>query len=221
MKKETIITAVTAIVFLGVGFLAGYIYNAQRKSSVEPNMAPAGSPQPQDETPASAGTSASSSGGTSAGLPEGHPPIDMLDRTKVLEDEAAQNPKNPTPRLELANLLYDQKQYDKAIEWYRQALELDPKNINARTDLGTAYFYTGRPQDALKQYRKSLELDPRHESTLYNMIVVNLHGTHDLARAQEAWDKLHKLNPNYPGLDNLKQRLEAARPVGASAGAPQ
>ncbi len=221
MKKETIITAVTAIVFLGVGFLAGYIYEAQRKSNVQPNLAAAGNPQPQNETPGSAGTSASSSGGTSAGLPEGHPPIDMPGRTKALEDEAAQNPKDPAPRLELANFLYDQKQYDKAIEWYRQALELDPKNINARTDLGTAYLYAGHPRDALKQYRKSLELDPRHEPTLYNVILVNLYGTHDLARAQEAWRELHKVNPNHPGLDTLKQRLDVARPAGASARAPQ
>jgi tetratricopeptide (TPR) repeat protein len=221
VKKETIITAVTAIVFLGVGFLAGYIYEAQRKPNAQPSLAAAGNPQPQNETPGSAGTSAPSSGATTAGLPEGHPPIDMTGQTKVLEDEAAQNPKDPAPRLELANSLYDQKQYDKAIEWYRQALELDPKNINARTDLGTAYFYTGRPQDALKQYRKSLELDPRHEPTLYNVILVNLYGTHDLARAQEAWHELHKLNPNHPGLDNLKQRLEAARPADARARAPQ
>jgi hypothetical protein len=29
--------------------------------------------------------------------------------------------------------------------------------------------------------------------------------------AQEAWDRLHKLNPSYPGLDSLKSRLDAAR----------
>jgi len=41
--------------------------------------------------------------------------------------------------------------------------------------------------------------------------VVNLEGIHDLARAQQAWDRLHALSPNYPGLDRLKQSIDAAR----------
>ena len=131
---------------------------------------------------------------------------------------AAQNPKDAEVRLKLANFLYDQKQYDKAIEWYQRALELDPKNVNARTDLGTAYFYTRRPQDALREYNKALAIDPQHEQTLLNSIVVNLEGTHDLAAAQKAWDRLNKQNPNHPALPGLKEKIDAARASGAPAG---
>jgi tetratricopeptide (TPR) repeat protein len=116
--------------------------------------------------------------------------------------------------LRLANLFYDRKQYDKAIEWYRRALELDSRNVNARTDLGTAYSYVGRPRDALREYRKSLETDPGHAPTLYNLILVSLNGTHDLGTARDALERLEKLNPNYPGLDSLKQRLDAAHASG-------
>lgn len=99
----------------------------------------------------------------------------------------------------------------------RESLALDPKNVNAHTDLGTAYFYTGRSQDALQEYRKSLEINPQHQPTLLNMIVVNLEGTHDLKAAQAAWDRLHRLNPSNPALENLKQKLDAARaPSGAA-----
>ncbi len=213
MKKETIITA---IVFFGVGFLAGYIYDAQKKSSAQQIVALAPAPRTENEMPAGgAGTPNETAGGTVSGLPEGHPPIDSAATVKMLEDQAAQNPKDPAQRLALANFLYDQKQYDKAIEWYQRALELDPGNVNARTDLGTAYFYTGRPQDALREYRKSLASDPKHEPTLFNIIMVNLEGTHDFDAAQEAWGRLRKLNPNYPQLESLKRRLDAAR---ASAG---
>jgi tetratricopeptide (TPR) repeat protein len=129
---------------------------------------------------------------------------------------AAQNPKDPNIPLKLANYLYDQKQYDQAIEWYERALELDPKNVNAHTDLGTAYFYTGRPKEALREYRKSLDLNPRHEPTMLNVVVVNLEGTHDLAAAQAAWERLHEVNPNNPALADLKQKLEAARASGGT-----
>ena len=46
---------------------------------------------------------------------------------------------------------------------------------------------------------------------LFNRIIANLEGTHDLAAAQAAWDRLHRLNPNYPGLEQLKQGLENAQ----------
>ncbi len=206
MKKETIITGVTAVVFFGIGFLAGYIYDAQKKAGQQ-DLASAGESHAQEETSTGDATAEAPRRGTA--LPQGHPPIETPALVKTLEDEAAQNPKSAEPRLRLANFFYDQKEYDKAIEWYRLGLDLDSGNVNARTDLGTAYFYVGRPQDAIKEYRKSLQVDPRHEPTLYNLIVVNLDGTRDLAAAQEAWDRLHKMNPNYPGLENLKQRLEA------------
>jgi len=208
MKKETVLTAV---VFLVVGFLAGYITDAQLNWSARQKAAVAGSP-PQMP---GAGTPGAPAGGTMPpGLPEGHPPIDTAAIVKQLEDLAAQNPKDAEVRLKLANFLYDQKQYAQAIEWYQKALELDPKNVNARTDLGTAYFYTDRPQDALREYHKSLALDPRHEPTLLNVVVVNLEGTHDLGAAQAAWDQLHKVNPNHPALQSLKQKLDAARAAG-------
>lgn len=208
MKKEI---AVTAIVFFGVGFLAGYIYDAQKKFDVQQNSALAGGSHPPDEPSAGGATTpAPPPVGTPSGLPEGHPPIDGAAFIKALEDEARKNPGDPEPCLKLANFLYDHKRYDKAAEWYQRALELDPENVSARTDLGTAYFYSGRPEEALREYHKSLETDPRHEPTLYNVIVVNLDGTHNLAAAQEAWERLHNLNPNYPGLDNLTERLRAA-----------
>ena len=214
MKKETIITAV---IFLAVGFLAGYITDAQinwtaRQKAAQRAVAPS-------EMPPAGGTASALAGGAMSPqeLPEGHPPIDSSAIIKKVEDMAAQNPKDADIPLNLANYLYDQKLYSKAVEWYQRALELDPNNVNARTDLGTAFFYTGRPQDALREYNKSLELDPKHEQTILNTIVVNLEGTHDLVAAQKAWERLHKLNPNLPALAGLKEQIEAAR---ASGGAP-
>jgi cytochrome c-type biogenesis protein CcmH/NrfG len=208
MKRETIITAV---VFLAVGFLAGYITDAQMNWSARQKAAQTASVP--SEMPAAGGAASTPAGGAMPpqGLPEGHPPIDNAAMIKQLEDMAAQNPKDADVRLKLANFLYDQKQYSKAVEWYQRALELDSKNVNARTDLGTAYFYMGRPQDALQEYDKSLKIDPKHEPTMLNAIVVNLEGAHDVAAAQKAWDRLYKLNPNHPALAGLKEQIGAAR----------
>ena len=212
MKKETI---VTAVVFLGVGFLAGYVYNAQKSSNAFESQTrrPEVSQQLQDEPsagPATADAMGGSSGSAPGALPPGHPPIDAAATIKMLEEQAAAAPSDPQPRLAVADYLYDQKQFEQAIPWYQKALELDPKNVNAHTDLGTSFFNLGRPREAVREYRKSLEADPNHQPTLYNMVLVNLEGTHDLGEARAAMEKLSRLNPNYPGLEKLKQGLEAA-----------
>jgi tetratricopeptide (TPR) repeat protein len=215
MKKETIITAV---IFLAVGFLAGYITDAQMNWNGRQKAAQVAAPSPEMPPPASASSASPGGAMPQQGLPEGHPPIDTAAVVKQLETLAAQNPKDVSTRLKLADFLYDQKQYSNAIEWYQRVLELDPKDVNARTDLGTAYFYTGRPKDALREYDKVLADDPKHEATILNTIVVNLEGLHDLAAAQKAWDRLNKLNPTHPALAGLKQKIDDARAAGGAAG---
>ena len=204
MKKETIITAV---VFLVVGFFIGYITEAEFNWNAPEKITPAAAPALAEAAPASGQAGAASNGQ----LPPGHPPLEVAGKIKELQDQAAQNPNDPQPLLELANVFYDQQQFERAAQYYEKGLALDPRNVNARTDLGTAYFNLGRPQDALKEYEATLKVNPAHEPTLFNMIIVNLQGTHDLAAARAAWEKLHRQNPNYPGLDKVKERLEAAR----------
>ncbi len=200
MKTETI---VTAIIFFGVGFLAGYIYKTERAPVVAASVVAA--------TPATS----SAAGGTAnsaESLPPGHPPLDEATVIDNLQQQATANPTDPVIPLKLANYCYDKQLYELAIKWYRKSLALDPKNVNARTDLGTALFYTGRPTDAIQEYQKALEVDPNHQPTLFNLIVVYAEGTHDVREAQHYWEVLHRRNPNYPGLQRLKQELGTEAP---------
>ncbi len=220
VKKETVITA---IVFFSVGFLAGYIYQAQRSSASAaiPSVAPPASPA--DSGAAGATAAAGSAPGSNAPLPAGHPPLDDATRIRFYTEEASQNANDPAPRLKLADFLYDKKRYSEAIPWYRQSLALDPRNADAQTDLGTCYFSLGHPHQAIAQFNKALQIDPNHAPTIFNMIVVNLEGTHDLAAARKAYQRLAQLDPNYPGLSQIKQSLDAAaagKRSGPSAATP-
>lgn len=204
MKRETLITA---LVFLVVGFFIGYITEAEFNWNA-PEKAGSTSFAPSAGAVAGSGVAdASGAGSDGQKLPPGHPSLDMATKIKAFEELAAQRPKDPQPLLDLANLYYDQQQFDHAADWYEKALALDPTNVNARTDLGTAYFNLGRAKDALREYEKSLKTDPTHEPTMFNIIIVNLEGTHDMAAARAAWDRLHKRNPNYPGLEALQARV--------------
>jgi cytochrome c-type biogenesis protein CcmH/NrfG len=218
MKKETLLTAV---VFLIVGFLAGYIteaqlsWNAAQKAPMATTGgAPSGMP--------SGAAAEAGQGGTMPGLPEGHPPIDSAAIVKQLQEAVEKNPQDPEIPLRLANFLYDQRQFQQAIEWYQKSLALNPNNVDARTDLGTAYYYLGQPAQALKEYNQSLAMNPNHKPTLANLVVVNLEGTHDLRAARQAWDRLRSLDPSNPVLEGLKQKLDTAQASAAVApAAPQ
>jgi cytochrome c-type biogenesis protein CcmH/NrfG len=212
LKKETVVTAATAVIFLVVGFLAGYIYDQHQKTSapaaaVAPGDAPSGG---MAQAPSGAPAQGAAAG-SMQGLPPGHPPINIDSTIQALEDQAAQSPQDPNAALRLANFFFDHQRFQDAVPWYEKALKLDPKNSDARTDLGTVYFNLGQPQKALEEYKKSLEADPRHEPTIYNMIIVYMEGMHDAAAARAAWEKLHAMDPNYKGLDSLKQKLDAAQ----------
>lgn len=221
MKIETI---VTAIIFFSVGFLAGFIYKSQRHANV---------PVPAFATAAASGASAGSpsvggamGAGNSAGvdpqtgLPNGHPPLEVAQIIENYTQQANQHPRDPQIPLRLANYLYDKHYFNLAIQWYQRCLTLEPKDVNARTDLGTSYFYTGQPQQAIAEYKKALALNPKHQPTMFNLVVVNLEGTHDLRAANKYWNELHQLNPSYPGLKGIKARLDAATGSASAATKP-
>ena len=219
MKVETI---VTAIIFLSVGFLAGFFYKAQKQSGVPAQVVATNS---SAGAPSAGATGMGSQAGAdlnpAAGLPPGHPPLQVSEIIKNYQHSAEQDPKKPEIPLRLANYLYDQKLYNLAIPWYQRTLSLDPKNINARTDLGTSYFYAGQSQDALREYQKALKISPDHQPTMFNLIIVNLEGTHDFRAAEKFWKELDRRNPNYPGLQALKEKLDAALRTSRGASAPQ
>ncbi|HEX5413338.1 MAG TPA: tetratricopeptide repeat protein [Terriglobia bacterium] len=217
MKIETI---VTAIIFLSVGFLAGFIYKSQRQASVPSPVVQAAATGAESGSAGAMGMSGGPSVDPATGLPKGHPPLEVAQTIQNYEQQARQNPQDAGIPLQLANYLYDKKYFNLAIEWYERSLKLDANDINARTDLGTCYFYTGQAPQAISEYNKALALDPNHQPTIFNLIVVNLEGAHDLRTANKYWNKLNGQNPNYPGLKEIKEKLDAAMAGPGSAVTP-
>ena len=217
MKIETI---VTAVIFFSVGFLAGFIYKSQHQAAVPAAAIAAGDASGASAGMPSGGAMAPGSGANidpATGLPNGHPPLEVAQIVQSYEQRANQNPQDAQIPQQLANYLYDKRYFNLAINWYQRALTLDPRDINARTDMGTCYFYTGQPQQAIAEYNKALKQDPKHQPTLFNLIVVNLEGTHDLRAADKYWRELERQNPNYPGLKDIKPKLDAAMGAGSNS----
>ena len=89
-------------------------------------------------------------------------------------------------------------QFKDAILYFQKALDVDPRNVPIRTDMASCMYYNGNVDGALAELDKSLTYDPKHPGTLMNIGIIKWQGKHDASGAVAAWDKLLKLNPNFP-----------------------
>jgi tetratricopeptide (TPR) repeat protein len=76
------------------------------------------------------------------------------------------------PRLGLASLYMDDRDWDSTVETLTPALALDPTNPAIHVNLGIAYRGQGRFEDSIKAYNKALELDPSQLDIYLNLALV-------------------------------------------------
>lgn len=70
--------------------------------------------------------------------------------------------------------LYDEGEYQKAIDEYKTALKLDPANANLHNSLGVCYGVTGEFDSALTQFKEAMALDTEEALAHYNAGLVHL-----------------------------------------------
>jgi cytochrome c-type biogenesis protein CcmH/NrfG len=190
MEKKVIIALVGGLI---IGFLAGYF---------------ASQLQDQESAPTQPAAAASQSGaGMGAASPESDAQAAQLKQIQKLEDALRQNPGNLEAIIQLGNIYYDSKQFDKAVGYYEQAAKLDPKNLSVRVDMATARWYLGQTDPAIAGLQAVLKEDPNHPQALYNMGIIMLHGTNDLKGAREYWSRLVATQTTTMDLEMVKQRL--------------
>ena len=90
----------------------------------------------------------------------------------------------------------NRKEYDKAIEHYTEALNLNPQLVTAYNNRGVAYNNKHDYDRAIKDYTQAIDLDSNHVSAYNNRgSAYNNKGDYD--RAIEDYNKAIELKPNY------------------------
>jgi tetratricopeptide (TPR) repeat protein len=201
MRADAIVFGIAGVLF---GLIVGWVLGSQQaRGTVRPapiaQAAPAAAPANSPPPPA---------------------PLDQ-DRVKALESVAAQNARDPQPRVQLGNMFFDAEQYPQAITWYEQAIALNAKDPNLSTDLGVAYYYTNQPDRAIRQFEHSLSIDPRHIKTLLNMGIVRAFGKQDLDGAAKAWEQVVAISPDSPEGQAAKKGLDGIKSAHAPPPAPK
>ena len=83
---------------------------------------------------------------------------------------------------------YNVKNYEKSLEWFDKALEIDPTFTYALHNKGLALSELKRDEEAIKWYDKALEIDPTFAKALYNKGLA-LSGLNRNQEALEWFDK--------------------------------
>ena len=78
--------------------------------------------------------------------------------------------------------------FEKAIECYKKAIELDPEYPCVHNDLGIIYFYLDEPSKSIKEFKKALKIDPNYLGAYTNLAIV-YEEIGEVEKALEYWQK--------------------------------
>lgn len=195
-------TYIMATVCLLIGVLVGYLLRGSAKPVVP---APATSVEMQQPANASP-----------PGMGQGTPTLE--DMKRMADKQAGPllaKLKNDPNNVELLNktaLTYKAAhQFKEAITYFQKALDVDAKNVPIRTDMASCMYYTGDVDGALAELNKSLTYDPKHAGTLMNIGIIKWRGKNNVNGAVATWEKLLKLNPNFPQKDVIEHLISEAK----------
>ena len=193
-----------AAVCLLVGLPVGYLLRGSA-----PEKAAAVMPAAPAEMPASAPA-------TGEGMPHQMPT--MADMKRMADKKAEpllaklKSDPNNAQLLNQVGILYRAAhQFKEAEEYFQKSLQADPKNADVRTDLAACMYYTGDVDGSIAQLEKALSYDPKHAGALMNLGIIRWRGKNDAAGAIASWEKLLKLNPNFPQKDVVEHMISEAR----------
>jgi tetratricopeptide (TPR) repeat protein len=107
------------------------------------------------------------------------------DRVRFFETMVQDAPESARSHRELASVLSDLGQYDRAREEVELALRLDPGNPVTLYNLGNVQLHAGRLEDAIAAYQAALKEDPQQIDSIVNL--GNAYSARGDERTAEIW----------------------------------
>lgn len=94
---------------------------------------------------------------------------DEENQLKYLIKETEIAPDTAASWIDLGFYYRSKKEYGKAIEYFKKALEADPQSINANTMLAECFDFDGKKEEAIEQYKKAIEINPEEKAIPFNL----------------------------------------------------
>ncbi|MDD5773235.1 MAG: tetratricopeptide repeat protein [bacterium] len=84
---------------------------------------------------------------------------------------------------------FNTKNYEKAIEAFRKAIEISPEHHQAYYNLGVIYYYTGDMKRAQDFWKKALDYDPKNPKVFLNLGIL-AYKNGKIEEAVSFWEKV-------------------------------
>lgn len=91
---------------------------------------------------------------------------------------------------------FDESQYEKAIEAFKNAINIDSEFKEAHFYLGVIYIKQKRHAEAIKAFEKAIRIDSEFKEAYYNLSLVHLE-SNDRKKAREAAKSALRIDPDY------------------------
>ena len=92
------------------------------------------------------------------------------------------------------NAEINNKNYDQAIAYYKEAIRIDPCFTEALNNLGTAFFKQDRFEQAITNYQEAINCDPNYLPAYYN----RANTLYELKEYFNALEDLAKIEATHP-----------------------
>ncbi len=195
MNKENILFGIVGLL---LGLIVGFMFanNVNQKAALPPVPAAATKQNPN--------------------MPEGHPDINgatnptnqpavSAPEVQAAIEKAKQEPDNFEAQVKAAEVHYQIEQYDKAVEYLKQANKIKPEDYPTIVNLGNAYFDSGNYTDAEKWYAAALEKKAEDENVRTDLgLTFIFRDPPNYDRAIKEFEQVLAKNINHPqALQNL------------------
>jgi len=194
MTRENLMFAIIGVLF---GFIVGFIFASNMSQRASAPAALSSGQMPSDHPPVDSNAGAQNPGGMQAEV------------TASLE-KARNEPKNFEAQLEAAQLYYQIRRYDPAIEFLLKANQLKPDDYQTLVALGVVNLDAEHFDVARKWYQAALMKKSDDVVTLAGMAAATL-GQGDAKAAEQAIANLEKVDPTSQDLPQFKERLASLK----------
>ncbi len=137
----------------------------------------------------------------------------MMSRIAGLMQEVEQNPENVGAITELASFFMQNEDWDKALSFWKRALDVEPENQLALNQAGFTLFQKQQHTEAKEMFQKLLELNPENYQGHFNLAIIYKYYLDEPEKAMDHLEKIIELDPDHPDLlERVRQELDTPAP---------
>jgi len=137
-----------------------------------------------------------------------------------LEGIVKSDPQNYNAWKTLGDNYFDTELFQKSVDSYRKALDINNADPNVWTDMGVMYRRLGDFTMALEAFEEAIQRGPDHTVSRLNKGVVYIYDLKDLDKGIAAWEDFLRVAPQGQQADQIRAELAKLKGSAPPTGGP-